>query len=95
MTFTDSFNGAMHALNVHKVWLPTGAGWNYIMAGMGYNPQSKYFQGVLKEMVPGKDAEITQFYNEWMQHRENLINFVKVLPTHYQFLKENIYKDAA
>lgn len=93
MTFNDSFNGAMHALNIHKVWLPTGAGWNYIMAGMGYNPQGKYFQSVLCDMVPGKDAEITQFYNEWMQHRENIIKYVEVLPTHYQFLKENIYKE--
>jgi len=93
LTFKDSFNAHMHILNIHKVWTPVSAGWNYIMGGMGYNPLSKYFLGFVLRDVPGKAAEIADFYDQWKQHRENLIAYVNELPSHYQFLKDTIYID--
>jgi hypothetical protein len=63
------------------------------MAGMGYNPLSKYFLGLVCSAYPGKDDEISDFYEQWKQHKQNLIAYVKELPSHYQFLKDTIYKD--
>lgn len=30
---------------------------------------------------------------DWLTHREKMVEYVESLPTHYQFLKENIYKE--
>lgn len=92
-TFKDQFNGHTHALNIHKTWMPWAAGWNYIMGGMGYNPLSKYFLDIFQKNYPGRDTEIDTFHDQWQQHRKNIIEYVMQLPTHYQFLKETIYKD--
>lgn len=93
MTFTDSFLAMQHTLLTHKVWTPQGAGWNYIMGGMGYKPLGEYYWGVVCEDLPGKEENAERIYESWLQHKENLIAYVQSLPTHYEFLKEHIYKD--
>lgn len=91
MTFTDSFRAFSHFLTIHKVWTPPMGGWVYIMAGMGYKPLGKYMYDLICEQIPGKDERTDSNLKEWLQHRENLIEYVKTLPSHYEFLKENIY----
>jgi hypothetical protein len=93
MTFTDSFRAHAHFLNIHKVWTPQSSGWNYIMGGMGYKPLGKYFYELVCNAIPGKAEKTDDNLAQWSQHRENLIEYIKSLPTHYEFLKENIYKD--
>ena len=93
MTFTDSFRAHAHFLNIHKVWTPQSSGWNYIMGGMGYKPLGKYFYELVCNAIPGKAEKTDDNLAQWSHHRENLIEYIKSLPTHYEFLKENIYKD--
>jgi len=93
MTFRDSFYSAMHILQTHKVWTPQFSGWAYIMAAMDYAPLGEYFYNILIQDHPEVDERTTETYEHWLNHRENLIEYVKTLPTHYEFLKEHIYKD--
>lgn len=93
MTFTDNFEAAMHVTLIHKVWTPQLAGWNYILGGMDYCPIGDYFYDLLCEDYPEVDDRVTQTYEQWKEHTENIIAYVQTLPTHYEFLKEHIYKD--
>jgi flavin-dependent dehydrogenase len=75
-----------------RVFDPDMGGIIYIAAGMGYNPvdrankrflDSKYLE------TPGYEKEV---YNNWLEHKNEVLEYIKTLPTHYQFLKDNIHK---
>ena len=60
---------------------------------MDYCPIGDYFYDLLCEDYPEVDDRVTQTYEQWKEHTENIIAYVQTLPTHYEFLKEHIYKD--
>lgn len=63
----------------------------YIAAGMGYNPIDKIHKQFLDSKymeMPGYETEV---YNTWLKHRDEALAYIDTLPTHYQFLKDNIH----
>lgn len=64
----------------------------YIAAGMGYNPvdASKFdFLTTLRNTDPYLPEQVM---DEWEKHKRFVMRIIDRLPTHYEFLKANIYK---
>jgi hypothetical protein len=65
----------------------------YIAAGMGYNPvdlnKVRYLNGKYGET----EEDHTKVYENWLEHREEVMAYIDTLETHYQFLERTIYKD--
>jgi tryptophan halogenase len=63
----------------------------YIAAGMGYNPVEPNFLRYEDDRV-GETPEVRkQVYEHWLQHREEVLKHIDTLPTHYEFLRDNIH----
>lgn len=67
-------------------------GMNYICAGMGYGAASKHWIDMLY-YHNGHDylPKLTQMKDEWLKKEQDIRNYVRTLPTHYEFLRDNIY----
>jgi tryptophan halogenase len=66
----------------------------YIAAGMGYNPMDAVHKKFLDKKyyeTPGYEQEV---FNKWKEHQTQALETIKNLPTHYQFLRDNIHKNA-
>lgn len=65
----------------------------YIAAGMGYNPiddaHSSLADAQFGEPLGYKEVS----YNQWLEHKKEVMKHIDTLPTHYQFLKDNIHKN--
>ena len=59
----------------------------YIAAGLGLNPINDAF---LSETPP--DDMLTMLHHQWQTNKKMIIEYLKDLPSHYQYLKDNIYK---
>ena len=64
----------------------------YIAAGMGYNPIEANFIRYQDRKVNESPAIRQPVYDNWLKHRDEVLEHIKTLPTHYQFLKDNIYR---
>lgn len=64
----------------------------YIAAGMGYNPVDAAHKRFLDDRYMESDDYSTTIYNKWLFHKEEVMAHINTLPTHYQFLKDNIHK---
>lgn len=63
----------------------------YIAAGMGYNPvESNYIQYEDRKHYESAEAR-RPVYDMWLKHKEEALQHIHTLPTHYQFLKDTIY----
>jgi tryptophan halogenase len=64
----------------------------YIAAGMDYNPMDQDIKKYLdkKFMEPEGYSEVV--YNKWLAHREEVMAYIDTLPTHREFLAQNIHK---
>ena len=63
----------------------------YIAAGMGYNPMDaihKQFLDTKYMENPGYELEVRAV---WEQHKEQVTAIINDLPTHYEFLRDNIH----
>ena len=60
-----------------------GDGTYYIMAGMGYSP---YGDGWVQ-----KTDNLQHLYDDWRKKVEASVEYVKTLPTSYEFMKQTIY----
>ena len=60
-----------------------GDGTYYIMAGMGYSP---YGSGWVE-----KTDNLQHLYDNWQEKAQRSIEYVKTLPTSYEFMKQTIY----
>jgi hypothetical protein len=63
----------------------------YIAAGMGYNPVEANFVRYQDRKVNESSAIRRPVYDTWLKHRDEVLEHIKTLPTHYQFLKDTIY----
>ena len=75
-----------------KSYASEGSGIIYIAAGMGHNCVNKTHADYLSEVFREPD------YNEkvwqiWEEHRDHIIDHLKTVPSHYEFLKNTIYKE--
>ena len=98
-TFYNYIESQMHILGTDGFFGPDNDGWNYILAGMGYNPLVTRWKRTLEHLaqknptLQKKIEELEQNTKIWEEHNQNIKNYVQSLPTTYQFLKQTIYKD--
>jgi tryptophan halogenase len=63
----------------------------YIAVGMGYNPMDAAHKKFLDKKfleTPGYETEVRL---KWEQHRDEVLAVIDQLPSHYEFLRDNIY----
>jgi hypothetical protein len=67
-------------------------GMNYIVAGMGYNAASKHWIDMLY-YHNGHDhsSELVRMKEQAIRYEKDVLEIVKSLPSHYQFLRDQIY----
>lgn len=64
----------------------------YIAAGMGYNPvESNFLRHEDQRMMETPEIR-AQVYDNWIAHKEEVLQHIDTLPTHYEFLKTHIHK---
>lgn len=63
----------------------------YIAAGMGYNPVNSHYLRFEDKRIFEDPASRKDIYANWCKHRDQTLEYIKTLPTHYQFLKDTIY----
>lgn len=64
----------------------------YIAAGMGYNPVEPNFLRYEDDRLHESPAVRGPVYDQWLQHRDEVLEHIGTLPTHYEFLMQTIYK---
>ena len=69
-----------------------------ICVGMHMSPASKTQMKVLSHILFGRTGSIPEFFNNqtqdyWNQKREYIESLAESAPTHYQYLKQNIYNN--
>jgi tryptophan halogenase len=64
----------------------------YIAAGMGYNPMDSYHVDFLNNQYNEDPGLAEQQWDNWVIHRDEVLEYIKTLPSHYEFLKKEIYK---
>ena len=65
----------------------------YIAAGMGYNPIDVSHAAMMDEQFGEMPGYREVIHKQWLEHRDQVLQHIETLPTHYQFLKDNIHKD--
>ena len=93
-SFNDHFYASMVAIQQYHIWTSEADGYEYIMAGLGYKPSSKYeFDVYFKDNKKSETEEqLQQAYEGWQSYMHDLKKYViSKKPSSYQFLKENIY----
>jgi tryptophan halogenase len=63
----------------------------YIAAGMGYNPVESNFMRYEDRRLMETPEERKMIYDAWLEHKQQALDKIATLPTHYQFLKDTIY----
>tara|TARA_B100001250_G_scaffold1668_1_gene1484 strand:- start:6625 stop:8196 length:1572 start_codon:yes stop_codon:yes gene_type:complete len=102
--FTDNPDeSSLHAISDYRQLLETletkvydpsvlGEGTIYISAGMGYKP---FTRSILNERADEERfKQIEQYHNDYCKNKEHMLEWVNTLPSHYQYLKDNIYVES-
>ena len=63
----------------------------YIAAGQGMRPESFKSLVYYKDWAGYKTEELNSTRRKYDQYKDYVIDYIKSCPTHYEFLKENIY----
>jgi len=89
---SDSFYDMIHENHSlgHK-WPTDLAGITYILAGMGHRPFGKYLLSWLTKADPTLSETIDKIYTAYTNDVRHLEEYVKTLPTTYEFMKKYIY----
>jgi tryptophan halogenase len=74
-----------------RIYDPGMSGIVYIAAGMGYNPMDAAHKRFLDKKYREPDNYEQQVYNTWLAHRDQVLQVIDELPTHYKFLADTIY----
>lgn len=78
----------------NQSYFPEYTGNMFIAAGMGVKsiatPELIYFSGDRMDVIR-KEEEINYTKRRYEEYRDFVIEHIKTLPSHYQFLKDNIY----
>jgi tryptophan halogenase len=75
-----------------RVYSTDMSGIVYIAAGMGYNPMDQLHKDFLDIKYLERSGYADEVYNNWLKHRAEVLEHIATLPTHYEFLRDNIYK---
>jgi tryptophan halogenase len=71
----------------------TPVGETFILAGMGLNPISKSYANLVEFRTPGAEKIWNEVRANYELRKAQVLEYIDTLPTHYQFLKDNIYYD--
>jgi len=63
----------------------------YIAAGMGYNPMDPHYLKHEDRRMMDTPELRAPVYKHWLAHKDEILEYVETLPSHYQFLKDTIY----
>lgn len=78
-----------------NTWHINHNGISFIVAGHGLRPQS---YDKLSEVLLKRNNQSDYYYEDirkdWLKHYESMVEYVKTLPTHYEFLRDEIYGSA-
>lgn len=93
--FINKFSSYQNFLGtslVNNNWTTGFNGVLYIAAGMGMNSIS-YLKGMQQYLNSRgeTDSTILDSKRKYEQYKEYLVDYVKTLPSHYEFLLEHIY----
>jgi hypothetical protein len=76
-------------------WYPNHNGISYIIAGHGIRPHSyDKLSEVLNQQINMTDDYYEKIREDWLQHDKTMVEYVKTLPTHYEYLRDKIYGSA-
>ena len=64
----------------------------YIAAGMGYNPMNDVHAAFMDEKYEEIPGYREDSWETWIQHRDEVLAKIELMPTHYEFLKQHIHK---
>ena len=88
----DSMSDIGFRLHRTRKFDQTMGGIIYIAAGMGYNPvESNFLRHEDIRMYESPEIR-NEVYETWLKHKEEVMQHINTLPTHYQFLKDNIHR---
>jgi len=65
----------------------------YIAAGMGYNPLDLAHKKFLDEKYMEREGYAQEVYDTWLKHKQEVMQVIEQLPTHYEYLKKHIHKN--
>ena len=91
-TVVNPIEDVMYKTSIKHLWNDPIGGYFYIMAGLGYKPLDSYQMRTIFTDNPSKKSLLKQWYNIWLDERKDLDEYVKTLPSSYEFLKEHIYE---
>lgn len=92
--FRNNASDTMYRLNVlNELDHSHPAGETFILTGMGLTPISKSLVEMECYRNPQARSEIQNARNLYLQKKQEILNYIETLPTHYKFLKETIYKN--
>lgn len=84
----------MYRLNISNDLDPAfPAGETFILTGMGLTPISTTQAKMICYRHPNVEEEMQNVRNNYIQHKHNILEHIETLPTHYEFLKKEIYKN--
>lgn len=87
----NSYIELAHRQHRSRIYSNDMSGIIYIAAGMGYNPIDAVHKDFLDEKYRENQGYETEVFNTWEKHRDQVSSIIEKLPTHYQFLRDNIY----
>ena len=92
--FRNNASNTMYRLNVSNELDQTHAGGEtFILTGMGLTPISKSQADMARYRYPDALNEIKNTRNSYLQRKQQILDHVETLPSHYEFLKKEIYKN--
>ena len=72
-------------------------GYQYIVAGLDLSIRPSHITDWYTFEEPQNRAQLHRqqevLWEQYIKHRESLLTYIETLPTHHQFLQENIYND--
>tara|TARA_B100001248_G_scaffold255632_1_gene235624 strand:- start:3657 stop:4163 length:507 start_codon:yes stop_codon:yes gene_type:complete len=63
----------------------------YIAAGQAYRPINEHSVDEAHFIFPRRKGEVERVHQDWQRDRKAIYNQVSQLPTHYEYLRDNIY----
>ena len=84
-----SYQKFLATTTANNTWVTDFAGINFIAAGMGMSSIST--PSLMNQSERFDESLIMDAKKKYEQYRDYIVEHVKSLPTHYQFLRDNIY----
>ena len=92
ITYGDNFEDLSRRIHRFNAFGNDMSGIVYIAAGMNYNPlYSRKVDWNDKRYMEVANYE-DHVYRTWEAHRDEVLQKIELMPTHYEFLKNTIYK---